>query len=55
MDAIIAVIVVDDMNKREVVAQRKGRYEVAVSYKPAADYPPGSDLRGHRKTIFDCR
>jgi hypothetical protein len=55
MDAIIAVIVVDDMNKREVVAQRKGGYEVAVSYNPAADYPqaPTYAVTAERSSIAD--
>lgn len=30
--------VVDDKSTREVVAQRRGRFEVAVSYIPKADY-----------------
>ena len=32
--------VVDDTSTREVVAQRRGRFEVAVSYIPRADYSP---------------
>jgi hypothetical protein len=32
--------VVDDTRTREVVAQQRGRFEVAVSYIPTADYSP---------------
>jgi hypothetical protein len=32
--------VVDDTSTREMVAQRRGRFSVAVSYIPTADYPP---------------
>ena len=47
--------VVDDTKNREVVAHKRGRYEVAVSYIPAADYPsaPTFAIALERSSITD--
>ena len=46
--------VVDDTKTREVVAQRRGRFEVAVSYIPTAPITV-SHFRRRPGTIFDHR